>query len=133
MVDEKKTNFLCSFLHGVRYGLPCRHVLAVAFQQQWRLTLAVIHPRWYKKDRRFDVRVEQPHPYRDMQAIVQDALRELQGHPKPERKTPSESSDQWLRRTGRVSRANEHGRAECRERVCQYVEMQVVAGTIKKK
>ena len=83
---------------------PCRHVLAVAFQRQWRLTLAVVHPRWFKKDRRFDVRVELPHPYRDMQAMVQDALRELQGQPRPERKTTSEGSDQWLRRHGRVSR-----------------------------
>jgi len=104
MVDDKRTTYLCSCLHGVRYGLPCRHVLAVAFQRQWRLTLAVVHPRWFKKDRRFYVRVEQPQPYRDMQAVVWDALRELQGQPRPERNTASQSSDQWLRRHGRVSR-----------------------------
>src|SRR3546814_19095558 len=98
-------HFRCCWSHGVRYGFPDRPVLSVSVQQHLLLTLAGLHPRWYKKDRLFDVRVEQPHPYRDMQAIVQDALRELQGHPKPERKTPSESSDQWLRRHGRVSRA----------------------------
>lgn len=72
---------ICSCMHGVQFGLPCRHVLAVCYQKKLPARLSWIHPRWFLSEARHPLNRRETAPFTDVQALVSSALHRL--HPRP--------------------------------------------------